>query len=92
MASKYCPLIKEDCIEHRCKFYIHVQGQDPQTSKTVDHWDCAVAWMPTILLDSSAKIQQTNASIQSFRNEVIKLVGGAISMAKIAVQRKLDAR
>jgi len=70
--NKTCPLIKDSCMEHKCTFYTHILGVDPQTNKPVDHWDCAVAWIPILLVENSQEQRKTGASVQSFRNEMVK--------------------
>ena len=47
--DKLCPLLKEPCIEHKCKFYVHLLGKDPQVDRTIDTWDCSIAWIPILL-------------------------------------------
>ena len=72
MASDYCPLIKKKCKEHGCKFFIQVYGKDPQTGLDINGWDCAITWLPTLLIEGSQQTRQTGAAIESFRNEVVK--------------------
>jgi len=72
MASNYCPLIKKKCKEHGCKFFIQVYGKDPQTGLDINGWDCAITWLPTLLLEGSQQTRQAGAAIESFRNEVVK--------------------
>jgi hypothetical protein len=45
---------------------------DPNTGKEVDHWACAMAWMPTLLIENSQQQRQTGAAVESFRNDVVK--------------------
>ena len=70
--SDYCPLIKKKCKEHGCKFFIQVYGKDPQTGLDINGWDCAITWLPTLLIEGSQQTRQTGAAIESFRNEVVK--------------------
>ncbi|MGA1047411.1 MAG: hypothetical protein ACO3UU_05335 [Minisyncoccia bacterium] len=68
----YCPLIKKTCIEHKCSWYIHVRGMDPNTGENLDHWGCSVTWLPTLTIENSQQQRQTGAAVESFRNEVVK--------------------
>ena len=68
----YCPLIKKKCVEHKCKFYIQVMGKDPNTGQDVNDFDCAIAWLPMLLIEGSQQTRQTGAAIESFRNQVVK--------------------
>ena len=72
MASDFCPLIKKKCKEHGCKFFIQVYGKDPQTGLDINGWDCAITWLPTLLIEGSQQTRQAGAAIESFRNEVVK--------------------
>jgi hypothetical protein len=68
----YCPLIKKDCIEHKCSWYMHVRGMNPNTGEDVDHWGCAVTWLPMLTIENSQQQRHTSAAVESFRNEVVK--------------------
>ena len=70
--SDYCPLIKKKCVEHKCKFYTQLMGKDPNTGQDVNDFDCAIAWLPMLLIEGSQQTRQTGAAIESFRNEVVK--------------------
>jgi len=68
----YCPLIKKTCIEHRCKFYVHLLGNDPQTGKAIDKFDCAISFLPVLLIEGAQQTRQAAAAIESFRNEMVR--------------------
>lgn len=70
--TKWCPLIKKNCIEKKCSWYMHVRGMNPNTGEDVDHWDCAVSWMPMLLIENSQQQRSTGAAVESFRNEMVK--------------------
>ena len=69
---KWCPLIKKECIERKCAWYMHIRGMDPNTGKDIDHWGCAVSWMPTLLIENSQQQRSTSSAVESFRNEMVK--------------------
>jgi hypothetical protein len=73
----YCPLIKKSCIEHQCKFYVHLLGNDPQTGKGIDKFDCAMAFIPVLLIEGAQQTRQAGAAVESFRNEVVLRVEAA---------------
>ena len=75
MADKLCPLLNDSCVEHQCRFWIHVVGQNPQTGVQEDKFDCAIAWMPILMIENSNEQRKTAASVQSFRNEMVKMQG-----------------
>jgi len=68
----FCPLIKEDCIEFKCKFFQKLRGTDPQSGEEVDEYDCAYLWQNVLLIENSQMQKQTGAALESFRNEVVK--------------------
>lgn len=80
-----CPLMQSECIEdgtpkmvdgklenHACRFYIHVQGKNPQDGSDINQGDCAIAWMPVLLIENSNVNRQTGAAVESFRNENVR--------------------
>ncbi len=81
----YCPLIKEDCIQFKCRFWIQLRGTHPQTGEPVDEWDCAVAWLPILLVEGAKETRQGAAAIESFRNEMVRFNTDSIIRSKINV-------
>lgn len=69
-----CPLFKEkqEDVCHKCGFYTHVRGNHPQTGQELDHWACAIEWLPTLLIENSQQSRQTGAAVESFRNEMVR--------------------
>ena len=49
-----------------------VRGKHPQTGEEVDDWNCAMTWLPVLLIENSQMQRQTGAAVESFRNEVVK--------------------
>lgn len=70
--GNYCPLIKKKCIEHKCSWFTHIRGLNPNTGAEVDEWACAVTWMPLMAVEIAQKENQTGAAVESFRNEVVR--------------------
>lgn len=70
--GKWCPLIRKDCVEHKCAWYTHIAGVDPNTGKPVDHFQCAVQWMPMLMIENSQQQRSTSSAVESFRNEMTK--------------------
>jgi hypothetical protein len=68
----FCPLIKKDCVGLQCAWYTKVAGYDTNTGKDVEDWQCAIAWMPMLLIENSGQQRQTGSAIESFRNEMVK--------------------
>ena len=55
-----------------CRFWVNVHGQNPNTGETINHFDCAIAWMPVLMIENSNQQRQTGAAVESFRNEMVK--------------------
>ncbi len=67
-----CPLTGDDCMEHKCEWYINVMGQHPQSGESINKFGCAMSFLPMLMIENSQQQRQTSASIQSFRNEMVK--------------------
>ncbi len=72
----FCPLIKDECIQFKCLFWMQLRGKNPQTGEDVDEWDCAVKWLPMLLIENAQEVRQGAAAIESFRNIMFRLSSG----------------
>ena len=84
--GSFCPLIKKECLGLQCAWFTKVAGYDTNTGKEVEEWQCAIAWMPMLMIENSRQQRQTGAAVESFRNELAKaqqashaLVGSAVA-------------
>ena len=68
----FCPLIKKDCVGLTCAWYTRGQGYDMNSGAQGDSYECAIAWMPMLLIENSGQQRQTGAAVESFRNEMVK--------------------
>ena len=66
----YCPLVQGRCKQLECVWFTQVRGTDPNTGNEVDEYGCAVAWLPTLLIENAQQSRQAGAAVESFRNEV----------------------
>jgi hypothetical protein len=69
----FCPLIKKDCVQLRCAWFIQLRGTNLQTGAEVDEWVCAVAAMPMLQIETAKEVRQGAAATESFRNEVVNI-------------------
>jgi hypothetical protein len=68
-AQNNCPLDGfKPCRQTACAWFTQVRGKNPQGGEDVDHWGCAVAWMPLLLIETAQQSRQTGAAVESFRN------------------------
>jgi hypothetical protein len=68
----FCPLIKKDCIQLKCAWFMQIRGINPNTGQEVDEWGCSVAWLPMLMVENSQQQRQTGAAVESFRNEMVR--------------------
>ena len=66
-----CEEIKNDKM-HRCRWYVCLGGQNPQTGEIIDKWDCAMAWIPIMLVENANTNRGQTAALESFRNEMVE--------------------
>lgn len=66
----FCPLLKKSCIRHKCAWFIKVLGSNPQTGEELEHWGCAVEWLPLLLVENSQKTREVSGSVDALRKEV----------------------
>jgi hypothetical protein len=67
-----CPLWQGPCREHGCRFWTQVAGTNPQTGAEISEWNCAIAFLPMLLIQNSLHERQTGAAVESFRNEMVR--------------------
>jgi hypothetical protein len=84
--EKLCPLVKEKCVEHRCVFWTHLAGTNPQTGAPVDEWDCAVAWLPFLLIENSKFTRECSGETNGLRQDI-----AAHSKANLMLQAAINA-
>jgi hypothetical protein len=73
-ADEICPLMnkKRKLVCHKCAFYKHVRGIHPQSGEDMDHWDCSIALLPMLMIETGRQINTTNAALVSLRNEFVE--------------------
>lgn len=70
--GSWCPLAGDDCKQLACAWFIKLRGHHPQGGEPVDEWDCAVKWLPVLLIEGAKETRQTAAAVESFRNEMVR--------------------
>lgn len=68
--GNYCPLIKKDCIQLKCNWFLQIKGMNPNTGQEIDDWGCAISWLPVLLIEGAKQQRDTAYAVQSFRNEM----------------------
>ncbi len=70
-------------VLYRCPWYKQLRGKNPQSGEPVDEWDCAIGWLPVLLVENTKEAIGVSASIDSFRNE---MVNGQKAVLRMAAQ------
>lgn len=71
-----CPILKKNCIQFECIFWTQLRGSHPQTGKEIDEWDCAIKWLPMLLIENAKEVRQGAAATETFRNIMFRLAAG----------------
>lgn len=93
MSNLKCPLLNKPCIEHQCAFYTHVIGTDPQTEAHIDKFDCAIAWMPKLLIENTKTSIENNAEVNEIRKELSEnrqQISNGLHLVAIQLQKAND--
>jgi hypothetical protein len=56
-----CPLAQADEAVCPPASGGHLRGKHPQGEEIIDHWGCAIAWMPVLTVENSQMQRQTGA-------------------------------
>ena len=57
---------------YRCPWYVQIHGVDANTGQENCTWGCAIAWMPTLMINTANESRKGAAATESFRNEMVK--------------------
>lgn len=83
--ADFCPLIAKKCKRHDCKFYVQVMGKHPQTGQELNEFDCAISWLPVLLIEGAQQTRQAAAATESFRNEMVNIQS---DFAQVAIDQE----
>lgn len=64
---------RECVIEHNCPLWMQVMGTNPNTGEPMNHFGCADAFLPALMIENSQMQRQTGAAVESFRNEMVAI-------------------
>lgn len=105
-----CPINGQRCVDGeredfdkdangrviKCRWWQHLYGKDPQTEKTIDQWDCAIAWLPITGIEGAQMSRQTAASVDKVANEIVSTkmdianLGRAIQVAAASIKQGIE--
>ena len=58
-----------------CLWQVRLRGADPQTGREIDDAKCAIAWLPTLLIEVAGVGRQAAAAAEGERNATQDVVG-----------------
>ena len=59
-------------ILYRCPWYVQIRGVDTNTGQESGTWGCAIAWLPSLMINAANESRKGVAATESFRNEMVK--------------------
>ncbi len=69
--GKKCEEIKSNRV-HRCRWYVQLKGKHPQSEEIIDEWNCALSWLPILMIENAQTNRGQTQALESFRNETIR--------------------
>jgi hypothetical protein len=82
-------------VLYRCPWYVQIRGVDTNTGQETGTWGCAIAWMPTLMINTANESRKSVAATESFRNEMVKQGAQTQQILLVAAQlanREHDGR
>lgn len=75
LSTLMCPLMQKQqkTVCHKCKFWEHVRGRNPNTGEEMDRWDCVLSFQFTMQMENNKFTYELGAAIESQRNELVEL-------------------
>ncbi len=70
----HCPLLDKECIQFKCVFWTQLRGTS--NGQEIDEYNCAIAWLPMLLIENAQQVKQGAAATESFRNAMLELNKG----------------
>jgi hypothetical protein len=87
-----CPLHKKDMslVCHKCPWWTYIRGKHPQSDENIDRWNCAIGFLPMLLIENTQVQFGTGAAIESMRNESVISLRDLGAAVQGSVQVMLD--
>ncbi len=86
-----CPLHKVDMslVCHKCPWWTRLIGKHPQSNEILDEWKCAIAVLPTLLIENAQMTRANGAATESMRNNLVSGVVQAVAAAADRSNRRM---
>ncbi len=60
-------------IMYRCPWFKRLKGKNPQPpGEPIDHWDCAMGWIPVLLCENTKEALGVCESVDKLRSEMMR--------------------
>jgi hypothetical protein len=84
-----CPLKHKDVSKvcHKCAWYTRITGMNPQTGEHMDKWDCAIAQLVFVGLDTAKATYESGAVTQELRND---MHGERVAQTRLLMRRVVE--
>lgn len=82
-----CESAGKDGKLHRCIWYMKMAGRAADGT-VYDQWNCAMVWMPILMVENSAAVRSTAAAVESLRNETVVRQDAAMNLLRGNVNAK----
>lgn len=76
-----CETAKDGTLE-LCRWYVQIEGQDPQNGERVNERRCAMEWLPILMIEGNGVSNHAVAAIHSLRNESVTRQDAALEVMK----------
>lgn len=89
----FCPFVRGECVQHECALYTRVLGKRPQSEAVTEEFGCALAFLPTLIIENAQMQRQTCATVDKVAKEVQMHRAAFISVLSEEVQdRAIEAQ
>jgi hypothetical protein len=75
-----------------CVRWVQIQGKHPQTGEDINECRCADDWNYILLLANGQVTRQTNAAVESLRNETIQHNMAAFHVVQQSILSAIDRK
>lgn len=73
--ARFCPLIKQGCIEDACMFWTEIWGTKQPSDEPVLDKDCSINWAVSLQVETLTETARVTAGHDKVANETAKLSG-----------------
>lgn len=91
--GSYCPLWRKPRhkVCHTCAWYIQVIGKHPQTGHDIAEWNCSIAFMPLLQIETTKSGRETTATVDELRKEVHQANDAGIASALMGINQQIKS-